>query len=416
MAEHITAGDALAVAQVTNLTPTATNSAVYDVKINGKQPASYTADGSAAVQEIVEGLQAILDNATTQAIPEFAEAVFTEDDTKIIATGLSTGKPFTIADGSGNGTWASITTATAAKSRNHWIAENFSSRTLPASGDTVHVQGLSLSQSLWWGLDQNTITLALLNILADSQAHIGLPEINADGDTPYYEYRDTHLKISADVLRIGDGSGQGSGRIKINTGTNACEQTVYKTGSPADQDEAAVHLAGSHASNTLQVFAGTVDIAMLPGYTAQYATIIASGGVVRCGTGATLATVESAGNALIETRSAVTTLRTRENGRVIHQGAGNITTADVQGGVLKIRATGTLTITTLNGYGGKELDLSECDSAVTITDMNIYATPGQPFTIRDPNNKLTMTNAASTPNGAQSLVVITGSGRNVRIT
>lgn len=416
MATHVSAGDALAVPQVTVLTPTATNSAVYDLLINGKQPASYTADASATVQEIVEGVKAILAALTTP--PEFLEMTWTENDTTLIATGLATGKPFVVTDGTGNGTWASITTSTVAKSRNHWIAENFDSRALPANGDTVHVQGLALTQSLYWGLDQSAVTLALLDIRADSQAHIGLPEINTDGATPYYQggYRDTHLKISADVLRIGDGSGQGSGRIKINTGINACEQTVYKTGNPADTDEAAVHLAGSHATNSLQVFAGTVDIAMLPGYTAQYATIIASGGVVRCGTGVTHGVVEAAGNSTIETRSAVVTLRTRDSGKAIHIGASNITEADVQGGPLKVRATGALTIAQLNGYAGKELDLSECDSLVTVTAMTIYATPGSPFRIKDPNNKLVMTAAASTPNGAQSLVVETGSGRNVRVT
>lgn len=418
MATLIARNDALIVAQVTTITPTVTNSAVYDLKINTKQEASYTADGSATAQEIVEGLQTIL---AASVITEFLEATWTENNTTIIATGGATGKPFTVIDGSGSGTWASITTGTSAKSPNHWIAENFDTGSLPVSTDTVILANLTSSQSFKWGLDHNAVVLDVLRIAASCSAEIGLPQFNVDS-TSYYQgaYRDTHLKISAAALTIGEGSGNGSSRINLNLGTNACAATIISTSanSPSGENGAPVHLIGAHASNSIQLINGRVDIGMFPGTGASctWPTVIASGGTLRFGEGCTLTTVEAAGNSYVEIRSALTTLRTRDNGSVLYYGSGNVTTMDIAGGKVEVQATGTLTIATLNGYGGKELDLTNCDSVVTITNATIYGTPSSPFTVRDPNNKLAMTNAASTPNGAQSLVVITGSGKNVRVT
>lgn len=413
MADHIAQNDAVAIQQVTVLTPTADNAKVYDVLINGKLPnsASYTSDASGTAQEIVEGLQALL--AALTSPPEFLEMVWSENDTTLIATGLATGKPFTIAEGPGNGNWASITTSITAKSKNHWIAENFNSGSLPANGDNVTITGLTSDQSFKWGLDQSAVLLASLDIRADSQAEIGLDPINSDS-TAYGEYRDLFLKIGASVLKIGDGEGQGSSRIQIDLGATTCAATVFKTGTA--NNRAAVHLLGGDGSSTLQVLGGTVDLAMRATTTGSWSVIVVSGGTVRCGTGVTLVTVEAAGTGTVETRSGATTLRTRQNGTIIHIGSGNVTTVDIQGGPVKIKATGALTLGTVNGYAGKTLDLSECDSLVTVTNMNSYGTPSAPFTINDPNNKLVMTNACSTPNGAQSLVLITGSGKNVRLT
>lgn len=418
MTTQIARNDAVIRAQVTTLTPAAVNASVYNISINGKSQEAYTADGDATVQEIVEGVQALLD-ANDFNIPEYAEAVFTENNAIITAVGLGTGKPFTLVDESTGGGTLTVANTVSAKSPNHWIAENFNTGTLPANGDDVVISNLTTSQSFKWGIDHNAVTLGSLDIKADSEAEIGLPFVNSDNSIgSYYQegYRDTHLIIGASILRIGDGTGPGSKRIQIDLQAVDCAATIYKTStSKADQDYAPVHLAGGTATSSLQVVSGEVDLAMLPGYTGSWGTIIMSSGLVRCGAGVTLAVVEVSGG-LIETRSAVTTLRTRGNGRCRHIGAANVTTADIQGGPLEVEATGALTIATLNGYTNATLNLTNADSLVTVTNMNVYATPDAPFTILDPNNKLVMTNAASTPNGVQSLKVVTGSGRSVRVT
>jgi hypothetical protein len=414
MADQIFRGDAVAIPQVDTLTPTAENNDVYTVEINGKS-VSYTADGTALVAEITAGLVAAIEASN---IPEFQEITWEDDTTHITATGPSNGKPVEISAGSAGSGDLVVANVNAASSPNHWIAENFSTGTLPNDSDSVYIAGTN--RGIKWNLDQSAVTLALLDIRASftgAGAEIGLPELNRDvnNDNFYYEYRETHLKISADALRIGGGEGQGSSRIKIDTGSNACDCIVYKTGQPAAGDSEAVHLVGTHDDNALQVFGGTVGICTLPGYTGKWPTIYASGGTVRCGSGVTLGLVESSGTATIETNSAVTTLRNRDNGVIRHTGSGNITTLEIAGGTATIQATDALTITNLNGYSGKTLDLTNSDSAVTVTNMTIYATPESPFTIVDPGNKLVMTNAASTPNGAQSLRVVSGPGRTVKV-
>jgi hypothetical protein len=244
--------------------------------------------------------------------------------------------------------------------------------------------------------------------------------MRTDGSTAYYQegYRDTHLKISATQVKIGQGRGRGASRLRLDLGSNASDVIVFQTSNiREDQDEAPIHLIGEHSSNKLQLFAGEVDVCMLPGTSGTWPDISCSGGLLRLGA-VTLTTVDVSGNSQVELRSDVTTLSTKDNGRVTIFGGGlTITTMNISGGRVQINGSSAITITTLNGYGGKELDLSNCDSAVTVTNMNIYATADSPFTIRDPNNRLVMTNAAVCVGGVQSFKLISGAtSRSVRIT
>jgi hypothetical protein len=415
MATLIARNDTQIVQQISTATPAAvTNASTYGLKLNGKLTSLYTSDAGTSAQEIVEGMQAILAAYTAAQFPEAKEVTWTENDILVTGTGPTNGKPFTLVNNTASDVDFTVATPTVAKSPNHWIAENFDTLTLPANGDTVHITQLGEAQSFYWGLDQNTVTLAALHIKADSEARIGLPEYNTDS-TQYYQasYRDTFLKIGASILTIGDGAGQGARSIKINLGAVDCAATIYKTSSnPLDQDEAPVQLSGGTASSTLQVMSGKVDLAMLPGHTGSWTQIDINSGTVRCGTGVTLATVNVQGT--IETRSAVTTYSIRPGSSAIHIGAVNITTANVQS-KLEIRATGALTVGTTNAYSGGSIDLSKCDSLVTFTNITVHATTNAPFIIEDPNNKSVFTNAVSCPNGAQSFIVRSGASRTVRI-
>lgn len=417
MATHIARNDAQIIRQVSTATPAAvTDTSTYGLKINGKLATLFTSGVGTDAQEIVEGVKAIMAAYTAAQFPEAKEITWTEDDAMVIATGPTNGKPFTVLNNAASDVDLTVATPTTAKSPNHWIAENFDSGTLPVSTDSVILSQLTSDRGFYWGLDQNAVNLALLDVKADFEGDIGLPEYNRES-TAYYQatYRDTHLKISVDDLRIGEGSGAGSRRCKINLGAAVdCDATIYNTSqSPYDQDEAPVHLVGGTAGSTLQLMAGWVDLAMLPGYTGSWGTIVVNGGKLRCGGGVTLGDITVQGT--IETRTAVTNYSIRPGATATHIGAVGITTANVQS-KLHVQSTGALIIGTLNGYSGGSLDLSKCDANVTITNMTIYAASDSPFVINDPNNKLVMTNAASTPNGAQSLRINTGSGRNVRIT
>lgn len=398
-------GDAPAVRQVDTFTPTASNSQTYTITINGKT-VSYTADSSATVQEIVEGLQAALAAST---IPEFAEITWTENDSVVIGTGPEDGTPFTATSAATGGGALVQSTTTTAISPNRVVAANFVGAALPTNGDTLVIQ--DSASSLKFSLAAlSAVTVDLLNILADFSdgGQIGLPYFNRESDA-YYEYRGTYLQVGATEVKIGDGNGNGSGLIKLNFGTVQTLVQVFKTGQPADQDYGAVQLIGTHASNALRVFGGSVDVAMGPGEVATFATVTASGGVVRLGGGCTLTTVEADGNAVVEVRSAATTLQTQGSGIIRKIGSGAVTTIDVGGGTVEYSAAGT--ITTLTVRAGKTFDASKLTVAVTITNSTAYAGA----TILDPNGKITWTNATSCPDGADSVRFVTKKGATVKV-
>lgn len=80
------------VAQVETITPTAINTTLYTVTINGVA-STYTSDGSATAAEIVTGLAAAI-NAQVPALP-----VVTSGTTTLILTALVTGEGFTVSIG-----------------------------------------------------------------------------------------------------------------------------------------------------------------------------------------------------------------------------------------------------------------------------------------------------------------------------
>ncbi len=402
MATKIARMDALEVAQVSTITPTPANSTNYQVSINTKVVADYTSDGSATAQEIVEGLEADL---TASEVPEALEATYAENDSIVTATG-TTGKPFTLVS-AGAGTLTISNTVTAAKSPNHWIAENFNGAGLPASNDTVIIAELTEDQSILYGLDQNAVDLDLLDIRANSQALIGLGSYDDNG---YYQYRDTHLKISADLVRIGDGDGDGSRRINLDLGTGVTIVTIVKTGAQGIDNDAPVNIIANNVANILYMNSGIVDLGTKPGNTGAWASLYVEGGILEVGSGTTLVNVTGSNAAVISlaTDSTITTLKLLDSATITLYGSPDITTADLNGGPLVIKNNDPLIITTLNGYSNRVLDLSGANTNVTITDSNIYATADSPFTIIDPHNMAIFTNATYLPNGAASFRYLSG--------
>lgn len=402
MATKIARMDALEVAQVSTITPTPANNTNYQVSINTKVIADYTSDASGIAQEIVEGLEADL---TASEVAEATEATYAEDNSIITATG-TTGKPFTLVS-AGAGTLTISNVVTVAKSPNHWIAENFSDAGLPATNDTVVIADLTEDQSILYGLDQNTVDLDLLDIRASSRAYIGLGLYDDEG---YYQYRDTHLKISADLVRIGDGDGDGSRRINLDLGTGATVVTVLKTNSQGIGDDAPVHLIANNAGNILHMTSGVVDLGTKPGVTGAWFTLNVAGGILEVGSGTTATNVNGSGSSVIalSTSSTITSIRLLDSSTLTLYGSPAVTTVHLDGGPLVIKNNTAITITTLNGYANRVLDLSGSNSDVTITNSNVYATADNPFTIIDPHNRVIFTNPTYLPNGAASYRYLSG--------
>lgn len=394
---HLVRGDANITRDLYTITPVAANNATYTITINTKT-ITYTADASATVAEITAGLVALA-QATVEE--EFAEFTWTDGTTVITATGATDGSGTAAARITSSSSAGSLTTVhtTAPTGANHWLAGNFSSGSLPANGDSVYAQ--SISVDILYDIDQNAVALAVLEWRRDCTGKLGLPVIDANGN---YESRPLDLKIQTAILRIGDGLGQGSGRLNFDVGTGtACAAVIYNTGTPADQDEGAVHLIGANAGNTLDVFAGKVDLAMRPNTTATWPAIVVAGGTLRCGSGCTNTAVTVQGSGACETRSAMTTAIVRDKAKLTHF-EGNITTLTNEGGTTNIRNTAALTIGTLTLYADTILDLTLSEAAVTVTNATLYAGAK----IVDPGRRLVMTNAATCPNGPGNVTIDRG--------
>lgn len=375
-------GKAQKTAQVNTITPVAAAGATYKVTINQKD-VTYTASGSPTVQEIVEGLQAAL---AASEEPEFQEITWSEDDTKVIATAVTAGTPFTQTSSTSGG--GSLTTATVtANSSPHDAANvlNWDTGALPADGDDVYIDGTDVS--LLWGLSALAgVTLASLTVGGSFTGTIGLPEINEEGASSYREYRPTYLSVGATTVSIGRTEGQGSGRIKINFGAVAFAATVGSSAPALDADLPAVILKGSNVANVLNLAGGSVGMAVFGGDTGALATLRVTsdtGASFVGGAGLTLTTLEMSGGT-VTLGAGVTTVK--KFGGTLTILDGNVTTLNESGGITYYLGTGTITTANIDQDG--ELNFHLDPRPRTVATVNFYS--GSAW--RDRKGTVTVTN------------------------
>lgn len=243
-------------------------------------------------------------------------------------------------------------------------AANWSSGTVPVSGDTVVFANNSVNVDT--NLNQSAVTLAALYIYQSYTGAIG----KSDG---------TYLAIGATAVRIGDPGNSpttpnGSGRLLLNFGTVQTTVVVVNTSQTStDTAFAPLLMKGTHASNKLVVYSGRVESATrFAGDVSTWSEVdVQAGGAsaptVLLGTGCTLTTInQNAGTLTVN--SAATTV-TLSSGTLTTQGSGAITTLTV-GGIAKLNSTGT--ITTLNALGGGTADFSGDAQAKTVTTLKAY--------------------------------------------
>jgi hypothetical protein len=314
-------------------------------------------------------------------IPEFQEISWTVLGSVVTATARTAGKPFTLValtTESNGGAADAQTFVNAAgitnKSPNDLNdADNWDTGSLPADGDDAFFDNSNVP--VYWNLGAlSAVTLASLNIAASFTADIGLPEITATG---YFEYRATELAIGATAVRIGNSNGNGSSRIKLNTGSVQTVVDVGKTGSSAESNLEAFLFRGTHASNVVNVSNGSVGIGVFNGQAATVATLRVAGGRVRTGQNVTLTTVQQSGGTL-EIASNATTVN--KSGGTLTILAGAFTTITNDDGQLVYRSTGT--ITTLNVGPRGVMDFSQDIRARTVTNA-VVLVPGA--TYNDPH-------------------------------
>ena len=389
MANCIWRGDAPNVAQITTLTPANVEIGdTFTATINGK---SLTVTATAAtVANVCLLMKQAWDDST---IPEFLEILCENLTTYIKLTAITAGKPFTVTasatnGGAGNTQTFTAATTTANSGANDWsTVANWEADALPANSDDVYIP--AGGSSILYGLNQSSVTLTSLTIDQGFTNFIGLPEINADG-TNYDEYRDTYLRISATTVTIGDGTGGGAGRIKLDVGSAQTAITVRNTGNPESESLPACLIKGTHASNVLTITKGSVGVAVQPGEVSTIATVNIGyltnqdfDSVVRMGSGVTLTTInKTGGNLSIESNS--TTIN--HTGGELQLLAGTVTTINCDAGTIYDRSPGTITTLIIGSRG--VYDASRDPRAKTITNCDLYAGAE----LHDPHGRVTYTN------------------------
>ncbi len=246
------------------------------------------------------------------------------------------------------------------------VAGNWTPSGVPTTNDTVYLQNSSISATS--GLSQGTVTLTALYI---SQSFTGVIGVGTNA-----------LQIGATTIRIGDPSNSqiqpnGSGRILLDTGTNAATFIVVNTSNaPADSGQAPVRWKGSAAGNKIIAYGGRVEVANnVPGETATVAEVDlqspnisgATAPVVTLGSGCTLTAINQSAGVLYLNAAATTV--TQSAGELTTQGSGAITTLTV-GGTAYLNSTGT--ITTLNVIDHRTADFSGDSQAKTVTTPKAY--------------------------------------------
>lgn len=417
MADIILAGDALAVAQVISGTlDTYDASTTYTVTINGKTISSVGTGGTTSTT--ATALRALL-NAST--IPEFAEITWGGSTNAITGTCDTTGKSIiaTLTVAGGTGTITNFSNSTAVDGPEVLSAGNCKNastgaRALPANSDTFTIEDLTTDLRYSLGAT-SAVTVAGLYVESSMTGQVGLPLLNEDAATSYHEYRPRYLAIGATEAIIGAGSGDGSGLVMIDFGSVQTACSVLTSDTPAIDGYHAIIIKGTHASNTLTVQGGTVDVAPFAGEVSTLLTLTATGdATVRTSSGVTLGTVHAGGQSTVDITSAdgltdITAINVFESASVTLRGTNDVTAVTVAGDgtttpTLLIACSGTgVVLGTVNLYTGAVLDLDNCPGTVTATTINVYGE----CTINDRNEKLKVTNAVA----GWSLVTYNGSAK-----
>lgn len=372
---------------------------------------STTAAVATAVKEAINGDTATGDatrSETGDNIPEFQELTATVNSSTVTLTGNTKGVPFTLSSAettAGTGT-ATASTVTAATGSHFWSdVDNWGGSAIPADSDVVYLDHSDVS--VLYGLNQSSIQPAEMYVPLSFTGQVGLPQVNEAGG--YAEYRDTYLRIGPAALQIGAGAGNGSGRLKFDSGTDICALTVLGSGSSADELPA-VLWKGTNAGNTLVLRGGTLGVALFGGEAATLDDITVDGGELTLGAGVTLTgdIVVNGGSVVIS--SHVDGTLTVTGGAVVIEGAGAVDQLTVRGGVVTYNTTGTLGGNTVVSGSGV-LDFSQASGAVSVTNpIDLF---GQNCQVLDPLKRLGSVVLDLNEGGALTQVAL---GTNLRVT
>lgn len=412
MATFKWAGDVVAVAQVDTLTVGGTVEAddLFLITIGGKI-LSVTA-GDTDVDTVAATIATAFEASTE---PEFVEvaAVASGSGGTLTLTSNTEGKPFTATVSTteaGGGaaddqTFVSAST-TANDGPNVWSANNFidqsdgSRGTLPGAGDTVLIEDSNVD--IKFNLDQSGAGADLTEqIFASYTGQIGLPEVNSDG-TAYTEYRPRELHLDTDTLKIGEGAGNGSPKLRFKTSEVISTLTVFSTGAAAANESAVEVLVTSDPALTLvEIFSGSVQLTddLAPGGGNLTLTTLSLNGDSAVslvgGFAGVVTTININDTAVLtlptEFSGTPTTINLR-GGTLISNAADNITTLNLFAGTFVAQQSGTFTVTTVTIGPTGILDTTLAAGVITLTNTTLNGDQTGGGELRDPNARLVFTN------------------------
>lgn len=360
----------------------------------GSRRYTFTA-GSTSITTITASLTTAWNALSTTLYPEFAELTMANPtSTTVSLTADTAGKPFTITvstteAGGGAADAQTLTPAATTANSGKWnwdTALNWSTGAIPADTDTVRIDS---GGDILYGFAQSAIEPAAVIIAKTYTGKIGLGPINRDNTSATYpEYRDQYLVIGPVLLTIGEGTGSGSPRIRIDTGTDPCVCRVLGTGQPEETGVGAVQLKGSEATNELHVQSGYVSSCQYLGETADYASV-SSGpeATVYLGAGVTLsdaAILQNGGSLTINSATTGTSTIVQNGGRLTINDGGHVSLT-VRGGDCIYNSTGTLGGNPrVSGNG--HLDFSHDPRAKVVTNpVEVY---GENAKLSDPYKRV----------------------------
>lgn len=383
----------------------------YTVAI-GYRSLSYTSIASDTNNTVASALQAIL---SASAYGEFLEYTWTASNNVITATGKTAGVPGIIGgSATGTGTLTAAHATVSSGPNDVSIAANWDAGTVPAAGDDVYFDHSEID-ALWNLQIFNGIAFNSLTISSTFQqgsmgnGTIGLPEVNANG-TPYLEYRQQYLQCSPTTVAIGDGSGNGSGRIKLDFGAGQVNAIVYGTGTSLDADLQALFIKGTNTNNVVNVMSGSVGVAVFGNESATLNTLLIGSGAngapqVYTGTGCTVTTLTMEDGTVVMENGAATITK---NGGSLTVMNGNVTTWNEYAGGSAYLGAGAITTLVASAI----LDFSQDPHSRTVT--NATFNPGGGF--NDPMGTVTWSNPFLV-NGLLSDVSLSwGRNRHVALT
>lgn len=337
-----------------------------------------------------------------EAEPEFSEITWANPSAgNITATSDTAGKPIptiTLTEtGAGTGSVTDFSETTANSGPNCWdTAENWSEGSVPAASDVVIVENSDVP--ILYGLSDagNTKTSLTVNANCGSNFYIGLPEVNEDDpDNTYEEDRTTYLTIDCTTINIGIGDGNGSQRIKIDSGTIETTLNVYKTSTSRKETGVPCLLwKGTHTDNDINVTRGDLGVAVFASETANFETMKvgwydnpSGDALVYLGSGVTHkagGTIDQTGGVITSWSNVITV--SLVGGEFWVRGSATATTISVDEGTCYYASSGTLT--TLNVSQGGTFDFRRDNQARTVTNCNRY----EGGAIYDPLKTVTWTN------------------------